>query len=87
MSTRALKFVLSLKSDAPQGSGYVVDSLWSAKAACQESTYAGVVKAAVALGNDTDTTACIAGGARRNSFWIRCYPSAMDGYFAWQRYG
>lgn len=58
----ALEFVLSLKSHEPQGSGYVVDSLWSAKCACQESTYAGVVKAAVALGNDTDTTACIAGG-------------------------
>jgi ADP-ribosylglycohydrolase len=30
--------------------------------ACEESTFAGVVKAAAALGNDTDTTACIAGG-------------------------
>lgn len=58
----ALDFVLSKKSDVPQGSGYVVDSLWSAKSACQESTFAGVVKAAVALGDDTDTTACIAGG-------------------------
>ena len=58
----ALDFVLEGKSREPQGSGYVVDSLWSAKSACEESTFVGVVKAAVALGNDTDTTACIAGG-------------------------
>ncbi len=58
----ALEFVLSLKSQEPKGSGYVVDSLWSAKNACQESTLVGVVKAAIALGDDTDTTACIAGG-------------------------
>lgn len=57
-----LDFVLSTKSHVPQGSGYVVDSLWSAKSACRESTFAGVVKAAIAFGNDTDTTACIAGG-------------------------
>jgi ADP-ribosyl-[dinitrogen reductase] hydrolase len=44
------------------GSGYVVDSLWSARWVMQEDGYENVVKAAVALGNDTDTTACIAGG-------------------------
>lgn len=44
------------------GSGYVVDSLRSARWVMQEPTYEGVVKAAVAMGNDTDTTACIAGG-------------------------
>jgi ADP-ribosyl-[dinitrogen reductase] hydrolase len=43
------------------GSGYVVDSLWSARWAMQEDGYENVVKVAVALGNDTDTTACIAG--------------------------
>lgn len=44
------------------GSGYVLNSLWSARIAMQESDYESVVRAAVALGNDTDTTACIAGG-------------------------
>jgi ADP-ribosylglycohydrolase len=44
------------------GSGYVVDSLRSARWVMQENSYENVVKAAVALGNDTDTTACIAGG-------------------------
>lgn len=46
-----------------QGSGYVLDSLWSARHALDTaSDYAGVIRAAIALGNDTDTTACIAGG-------------------------
>jgi ADP-ribosyl-[dinitrogen reductase] hydrolase len=44
------------------GSGYVVDSLRSARWVMQEDSYEDVVKAAVALGKDTDTTACIAGG-------------------------
>lgn len=50
--------------DPPQGtgSGYVVDCLRSARLALQAETYEQVVKAAVALGNDTDTSACVAGG-------------------------
>ena len=44
------------------GSGYVVDSLRSARWACNNKTYEKTVKAAISLGNDTDTTACIAGG-------------------------
>ena len=70
----ALAFVLSVKSAPPQGSGYVVDSLWSARSACQESTFAGVVKAAVAFGNDTDTTACIAGGLAGIHFGFDAIP-------------
>jgi ADP-ribosyl-[dinitrogen reductase] hydrolase len=45
-----------------QGSGYVVDCLHSARLAVAAGGYEQVVKAAVALGNDTDTTACVAGG-------------------------
>ena len=70
----ALDFVLSVKSQEPQGSGYVVDSLWSAKSACQETTFSGVVKAAVAFGNDTDTTACIAGGLAGIHFGFDAIP-------------
>lgn len=44
------------------GSGYVVDALHSARAACGERDYEAIVRAAVAFGNDTDTTACVAGG-------------------------
>jgi ADP-ribosyl-[dinitrogen reductase] hydrolase len=46
----------------PGGTGYVVDSLHSARHACRQGDYASIVRAAVALGNDTDTTACLAGG-------------------------
>lgn len=45
-----------------KGSGYVVDCLRSARFALQQPTYEGVIKAAIALGHDTDTTACVAGG-------------------------
>ncbi len=45
-----------------QGSGYVLDSLFSAKWACRRPNFEETVKAAISLGNDTDTTACIAGG-------------------------
>jgi ADP-ribosyl-[dinitrogen reductase] hydrolase len=46
-----------------RGSGYAVDCLLSARDCVKaEATYEGVVKAAVALGHDTDTTAAVAGG-------------------------
>ncbi len=45
-----------------QGSGYVVDCLRSARWAVDAGSYEQVVKAAVSLGRDTDTTACVAGG-------------------------
>ncbi|MEM8534273.1 MAG: ADP-ribosylglycohydrolase family protein [Chloroflexota bacterium] len=49
---------------APEGTGtgYVVDCLHSTRLALQAGTYEKVVKAAIALGHDTDTTACVAGG-------------------------
>jgi ADP-ribosylglycohydrolase len=50
-------------ADAGRGSGYVVDCLRSARDCVKAgATYEDVVKAAVALGHDTDTTACVAGG-------------------------
>jgi ADP-ribosyl-[dinitrogen reductase] hydrolase len=48
---------------AGRGSGYVVDSLQSARMVLSRGPYEQVVKAAIALGDDTDTTAAIAGGA------------------------
>jgi len=44
------------------GSGYVVDCLHSARLALLEPTYERVVKRAISIGNDTDTTAAVAGG-------------------------
>ena len=55
-----------VQPDTPErgrGSGYVVDCLRSARDCVRaEGSYEGVVKAAGALGNDTDTTAAVAGG-------------------------
>jgi ADP-ribosylglycohydrolase len=50
--------------DPPEGhgSGYVVDCLRSARLALAAGGYEQVVKTAIALGHDTDTTACVAGG-------------------------
>lgn len=56
--------VLLREMDGPAtGSGYVVDSLVSARQTLAAgSDYASVVREAIALGHDTDTTAAIAGG-------------------------
>lgn len=51
-----------LEPARPTGTGYVVDCLRSARYACEASSYAEVVRRAIALGHDTDTTACVAGG-------------------------
>lgn len=58
----------------PGGSGYVVDSLFSARWACGNENYEKTVKAAISLGNDTDTTACIAGGISGLMFGINDIP-------------
>jgi ADP-ribosyl-[dinitrogen reductase] hydrolase len=57
-----------------QGSGYVLDSLFSAKWACGRPNFEESVKAAISLGNDTDTTACIAGGIAGLKFGINSIP-------------
>ncbi len=58
-----LYIVLDGRLDPSRGSGYVVDSLWSAlRCVLATSDYESCVREAILLGNDTDTTACIAGG-------------------------
>jgi len=58
-----VRLVLGARAEPPRGSGYVVDSLWSAIDCLLTTTdYESCVRRAVMLGNDTDTTACIAGG-------------------------
>jgi ADP-ribosylglycohydrolase len=47
----------------PRGSGYVVDTFWSAWTAFESTmSYAACVRNAISFGGDTDTTACVAGG-------------------------
>jgi len=54
--------VLSFDVNTCQGTGYVVDSLMTSLLCLQECNYEDVIKRAISFGNDTDTTACIAGG-------------------------
>jgi ADP-ribosyl-[dinitrogen reductase] hydrolase len=49
-------------ADDAKGSGYVLDTLWSTRACLRHPDYADAVRAAVALGHDTDTTAAVTGG-------------------------
>jgi ADP-ribosyl-[dinitrogen reductase] hydrolase len=70
----ALACVLAAKAHDPQGSGDVIDSLWSVRRACRESTFASVIKAAVALGNDTGANACLAGGLAGIHFGFDAIP-------------
>lgn len=56
-------FIKNFEHSEFTGTGYVVDSFWSALAAVWRSTsYEDAIKKAIQYGNDTDTTACIAGG-------------------------
>lgn len=60
---RDWKIVLDGELAEPQGRGYVVDALWSAIYAIRSTTnYEDCIKVCIELGNDTDTTAAIAGG-------------------------
>jgi ADP-ribosyl-[dinitrogen reductase] hydrolase len=58
-----LSIVLDGRMEPSKGTGYVVDSLWSAiRCVLATSDYENCLRNAISLGNDTDTTACIAGG-------------------------
>jgi len=51
-----------LKTEQPRGTGYVLDCLASVRRSMEEDSFEDVVKTAVLYGNDTDTTAAVAGG-------------------------
>ncbi|ADL52692.1 ADP-ribosylation/Crystallin J1 [Clostridium cellulovorans 743B] len=57
-----------------KGSGYVVDSLKSVRMVLKSKTYEEVIINAILLGDDTDTTACIAGGLAGLSYGIKAIP-------------
>lgn len=72
------------KQDIPRGTGYVVDTLWSAKEALREESFQDVIRAAIRFGHDTDTTAAVAGGLAGIQFGLSGIPAAwleaMRGY-------
>lgn len=57
------------------GGGYVVDSLRSVRQLMQHASYEDVVKGAVRMGHDTDTTAAIAGGAAGVIYGVEAIPA------------
>jgi ADP-ribosylglycohydrolase len=59
------------------GSGYVGDALWSAWDAFAEGgSYPATIERAVGYGNDTDSTACIAGALAGAHFGVEAIPPA-----------
>src|SRR3546814_1140458 len=54
--------VLAFPRSSCSGGGYVVDCLHSARISLEQDSYESAVKAAIAFGNDTDTTACVPSG-------------------------
>ncbi len=58
-----------------RGSGYVVDSLRAAIWLNEKNSYEEIVKTAISLGDDTDTTACIAGGIAGLRFGVSAIPA------------
>lgn len=59
------------------GTGYVVDSFWSTvDCAAASTSYLDAIERAIRLGNDTDTTAAIAGGLAGAMWGIGSVPSS-----------
>lgn len=67
---------LILQPRMPGGSGYVLDTLWTARAAVETTaSYADCVRRAVAFGHDTDTSACVAGGIAGLEYGVDAIPA------------
>jgi len=59
----ALDLIDEWRGKTPKGTGFVVDTLYSAKYALESgSGFKDVIRRSILLGNDTDTTAAVAGG-------------------------
>ncbi|OJH38018.1 ADP-ribosylglycohydrolase family protein [Cystobacter ferrugineus] len=68
----------AVRPDVPyrgKGTGYVVDCLLSARDCLEADSFERVVKAAIVLGHDTDTTAAVAGGIAGLREGINAIPS------------
>lgn len=75
----ALKTELQIVRDFPRqhkpsGTGYVVDTFWSAREAMREETFEDVVRSAIAFGNDTDSVSCVAAGIAGIKFGLHGIP-------------
>ncbi|WP_245004449.1 ADP-ribosylglycohydrolase family protein [Paraburkholderia sacchari] len=66
-------------TDRPRGTGYVLDTIWSAKRALEESSFEEVIRSAILFGHDTDTTAAVAGGLAGIRFCLAGIPERWLG--------
>lgn len=64
-----------METETPRGSGYVLDTLLSARTALEQPTFKDVAKTAIQFGNDTDTTAAVACGLAGIKFGIEGVPA------------
>ncbi|WP_434661527.1 ADP-ribosylglycohydrolase family protein [Paraburkholderia sp. A3BS-1L] len=71
-------------TDRPRGTGYVIDTIWSARQALEDSSFEEVIRSAILFGHDTDTTAAVAGGLAGIRFGLAGIPerwlSQLRGY-------
>jgi ADP-ribosyl-[dinitrogen reductase] hydrolase len=62
------------KTDRPRGTGYVLDTPWSARQALAEGSFEEVIRTTILFGHDTDTTAAVAGGLAGIRFGLAGIP-------------
>ncbi len=62
------------ETDRPRGTGYVLDTIWSAKMALEAPSFEDVIRNAILFGHDTDTTAAVAGGLAGIRFGLAGIP-------------
>jgi ADP-ribosylglycohydrolase len=80
-----LEFHVRPEGDAiGRGTGYVVDALRSAYQVQSAGDFEAIVRAAIRLGHDTDTTACLAGGIAGVRFGLEGIPARWrEGLQGW----
>lgn len=62
------------KTNEPHGTGYVLDTIWSARRALEEGSFEDVARTAILFGHDTDTTAAVACGLAGIKFGLDGIP-------------
>ncbi|MDN7925253.1 ADP-ribosylglycohydrolase family protein [Burkholderia vietnamiensis] len=62
-------------TDQPRGTGYVLDTIWSARKALQGDSFEDIARTAILFGHDTDTTAAVACGLAGIKFSLGGIPA------------
>ncbi|WP_224788609.1 ADP-ribosylglycohydrolase family protein [Pandoraea terrae] len=62
-------------TNKPRGTGYVLDTIWSARRALEEASFEDVVRTAIMFGNDTDTTSAVSAGLAGIRFGLEGIPA------------